>query len=147
MRIKIEKPESYHFSTEMKVRVSDINYGNHMSNDKFLTFANQVRVEFYAAYQMHELDLKGTGSIMSDAFVNYLSEGKLNDVLSIYLTVENVHRLGFDLYYRFKNASSRRDVAMVKTCMLCYDYEQHKIAKVSDSLKALFDSLPIASHS
>ena len=146
MRIKIEKPERYHFSTQMKVRVSDINYGNHMSNDKFLTFANQVRVEFYAAYNMHELDLLGTGSIMSDAFVNYLSEGKLNDILIIYLSVENIHRLGFDLYYRFKNESTGKDVAMVRTCMLCYDYEQHKIAKIPSTLTGLFSSIESISH-
>ena len=44
-RIKVEIPEKFSFETAIKVRVRDMNYGNHISNDSFLTFAHDARID------------------------------------------------------------------------------------------------------
>ena len=36
-RIKLDMPDNYIFSTELPVRISDINYGGHLSNDAMLS--------------------------------------------------------------------------------------------------------------
>ncbi len=36
-RIKLTMPASYSFSTEIAIRITDLNYGGHVGNDSFLT--------------------------------------------------------------------------------------------------------------
>ena len=43
-RIKIPLPEKKDFSTEIKLRISDINYGGHMGNDAVLTIVHEARL-------------------------------------------------------------------------------------------------------
>ena len=49
-RIKIELPETYLFSTEIPVRITDLNYGNHLGNDAILSLLHEARVRFLAYY-------------------------------------------------------------------------------------------------
>ena len=37
-RIKIDLPDSFSFSTSFAVRITDLNYGAHVGNDKVLSF-------------------------------------------------------------------------------------------------------------
>lgn len=46
-RIAIELPTSYLFSTEIPVRVTNLNYGNHVGNDRILSIFHKARIRFY----------------------------------------------------------------------------------------------------
>ncbi len=46
-RLEIQLPEKFHFQTEIAVRVSDLNYGNHVGNDSVLTLMQEARTLFY----------------------------------------------------------------------------------------------------
>ena len=43
-RVEIELPEQFPFATEIPIRISDINYGNHLGNDAVLSLAQEARV-------------------------------------------------------------------------------------------------------
>jgi acyl-CoA thioester hydrolase len=43
-RVKIELPESWTFRTDIPIRITDINYGNHMGNDSFLGILHEARM-------------------------------------------------------------------------------------------------------
>ena len=45
-RIKLALPDRWTFSTELPVRISDINYGGHLGNDAVLALAQEARVRF-----------------------------------------------------------------------------------------------------
>ena len=45
-RIKISLPESFKFSTIMKIRITDLNYGGHVGNDSFLSLIHEARQQF-----------------------------------------------------------------------------------------------------
>ena len=51
-RIKIDMPDNYLFSTTLDVRISDINYANHLSNDSVLSFVHESRVRFLRQYDL-----------------------------------------------------------------------------------------------
>ena len=55
-RMKIEMPSLWQYSTEIEVRVSDLNYGNHMGNQQFLAYAQEARVRFLAENGFTELN-------------------------------------------------------------------------------------------
>jgi acyl-CoA thioester hydrolase len=66
-RITIDWPQSFHFSTEVPVRIDDIDYGGHLGNDALLSILQEARVQMLKRHGWTELDIEGTGLIMSDA--------------------------------------------------------------------------------
>jgi acyl-CoA thioester hydrolase len=136
MRIKLEKPDQVLFSTHTKVRVTDLNYGNHLSNDKLLAYAHQARVELFEHWGQHELAFGGVGIIMADAAILFQSEGFLGDELRIDLGVKDISRVGFDLYYQITNIKTGKELALIKTGIICFDYEQKKVVSIPEPIKA-----------
>jgi len=130
MRIKLSEPKSYCFSTTLKIRVTDLNYANHLSNDRLLTYAHQARVELFAAWGQSELNFGGMGIIMTDAAVVFKAEGHLNDKLIIWVGIEDISHLGFDLYYKVVNEQTGQEVALIKTGIICFDYSSKKVVAI-----------------
>ena len=131
MRIKLEEPNKYIFSTFLKIRVSDLNYGNHLSNDRLLSFAHQARVEWLESLGYSEMDFGGNGIIMTDAAVIYKSEGHLNDELKIDIGLADFSSSGFDVYYKINNLSNSKELALIKTGILCFDYQNKKVCRIN----------------
>lgn len=102
MRIKLEFPEKVAFSTEIPVRISDVNYGGHLGNDAVLSLCHEVRIQFLNSINCTELNLFGVGIIMGDAALVYKSEAFYGDVLQIEVGVADISARSFDIYYRLK---------------------------------------------
>jgi acyl-CoA thioesterase FadM len=130
MRIKLDMPQHYDFSMELKVRVTDLNYGGHVGNEMLLVYAQQARVEWFRQWGYGELDLLGIGTIMTDAAVIYQAEIHEADVIEIAVGIKDRSRLGFDLYYQMTNKATGKQVARVKTGILCFDYDKKKVAAI-----------------
>ena len=110
--------------------MSDLNYGNHLSNDRLLSFAHQARVEWLDSLGFSEMNFGGNGIIMTDAAVIYKSEGHLNDELKIELGLADLSRSGFDIYYKIVNQRNNKELAMVKTGILSFDYSNKKVCSI-----------------
>lgn len=126
-RIKLEMPERFRFSTELTVRIGDINYGGHLGNDAVLTLAHEARIRFLAAFGYSEMDVEGYGIIMSDAAVVYRSEAFRPDRLRIEAEPADFGRFGFDLFYRITRIETAAEIALVKTGIAFFDYAARKI--------------------
>ncbi|MBK8444026.1 MAG: thioesterase family protein [Sphingobacteriales bacterium] len=137
-RITIDLPEHFHFSTILPVRITDINYGNHLGNDMFLSLLHEARVRFYAHYGYTELNLAGVGTIMADVGIIYKAEVKYPSNLEIAVTAGEFSRAGFEVYYRVSESSSGKVCAIAKTGIVCYDYSAGKIVSVPESFKQFF---------
>ncbi len=134
-RVKIDFPNSFLFTTQTKVRVGDLNYGNHLANDKLLALLHQARVEFFESLNQSELDFFGQGIIMSDSVINYKAQAFLNDDLEISVGITDISRVAFDIVYRVSKNSVL--VAEAKTGMVCFDYKNEKVCPVPASLLQL----------
>jgi acyl-CoA thioester hydrolase len=137
-RLKLTMPAEYLFSTELEVRINDINYGGHLSNDAVLCMVHEARLRFLASYDYSEKNIEGVGIIMTDALVIYKSEAFYGDRLKIEVAVDEVSRLGFDLYYRIYNILSTYDVAQVKTGFTFFNYDLHKIISTPEKFATKF---------
>lgn len=58
-RIRISLPETFPFQTEIPIRVTDLNYGNHLGNDSVLTLIHEARVCFLTHHKWSEFDIEG----------------------------------------------------------------------------------------
>ncbi len=129
-RVKIDLPEKFIFSTNIEVRVTDLNYGNHLGNNALLGIIHEARVRFYASLGFpDERNVFGTGLIMADTAIQYKAEGFLGDVLSIRIGITDISRMGYDLVYEIHNQKDAL-VATAKTGMVCFDYETRKVCAV-----------------
>ena len=78
MRVQLQLPETFSFQTEIPVRITDINYGNHLGNDAILSMMHEARVQFLQNLGYTELEFEGVGLIMSDTAIIYKGEGFFN---------------------------------------------------------------------
>ncbi len=139
-RIKIDLPSHFDFSTEMPIRISDINYGGHLGNDAVLALVHEARVRFLKHLGYSELDIEGVGIIMSDAAVVYKAEGFHGDILSIEIAVGEFGNAGCDFFYRLTNRETGQEVARVKTGIVFHDYAATKTVAVPAKFRERFSA-------
>jgi acyl-CoA thioester hydrolase len=137
-RIKLVMPADKLFSTEIEIRISDINYGGHLANDAVLSIAHEARLRFLKEYKYSENNIEGYGLIMIDAAIIYKSEAFHGDRLIVEIAINEVSRLGFELFYLLKNSITKKDVAIVKTGLAFFNYELHKIVSTPEKFAAKF---------
>jgi YbgC/YbaW family acyl-CoA thioester hydrolase len=135
-RIQIDLPEKFLFKTELTIRASDLNYGNHVGHDRVLTLMQEARVEFYrSAGFKNELNFEGEiGQVIADVAVQYKSESFLADQWIIKLSVSDISKYGFDMFYLIENKVTTKEVARGKTGIVCFDYNTRKVAPIPGSL-------------
>jgi len=135
-RVEIDLPEQFLFSTELPIRVADLNYGGHLGNDRALSLAQEVRVQWLVDHGLGELDVGGgVGIILADAAVVYRAEGKLGMVLRAELGVGEVRTRSADLLYRLTDLASGQEIARAKTGVLCFDYQARKVVHLTAGLR------------
>lgn len=134
-RIKLDLPENYLFNTLLEVRISDINYANHLSNDSVLSFIHEARVRFLRNYGYTELNVEGLGIIMTDTAIVYKSEGFHGDQVKIDVSVGDFNKYGCDIYYLLSNKKTAADVAHAKTGIVFFDYDQRKVVPLPEAFR------------
>ncbi|KAA3436038.1 acyl-CoA thioesterase [Rufibacter hautae] len=128
-RIKIDLSTGFSFQTELPIRITDLNYGNHLGNDALLSLLHEARVRFLKAHGYTEMDFAGAGLIMSDVGIVYKGEGFYGDVLTVQVQPTEFSKYGFDLVYRVSNQNGK-EIAHAKTGMLCFDYTARKLRTI-----------------
>ena len=136
-RVKVALPDTFAFTTEIPVRVTDLNYGGHLGNNALLGLLHEVRIEF-----LRFLGLDGDfdpatklGLIMVDAAVEYKGEAFHGDVLRVQMAGNDPSKYGFDVVYHVHNQAGQ-EIARAKTGMLCFDYNTHKLRLLPAELAA-----------
>jgi acyl-CoA thioester hydrolase len=136
-RIKIELPEKCVAKFVIPVRITDINYGNHVGNDSLVAIIHEARMQFFSQYNFTELHIAGTSLIMNELVVEFKSEAFYKDNIEIKIFAGEISRVGFELYYCL--SVTRNDVSIVianaKTGMVCFNYKEKKVGMVPDELK------------
>jgi acyl-CoA thioester hydrolase len=129
-RIKILLPDTFSFSLQLPVRITDLNYGGHLGNDALLSALHEARVQFLQHLGLNELDAAtGLGTIMADVAIEYKGEAFYGDVLHVQLAATELHKYGFDVVYWVKNQAGK-EIARAKTGMLLFNYTTRKLRSV-----------------
>lgn len=137
-RVKIEIPDNFIGVVEIPVRITDINYGNHLGNDAVVSIIHEARVSWLKSIGYSEFNIEGVSIIMSDLAVNYINESFYGDVLKIKLAVGECSSAGFELYYNITTNRNEKEIqiAKAKTGIVFYNYEIKKIAGVPEKFKS-----------
>jgi acyl-CoA thioester hydrolase len=139
-RVKLILPDQFNFFTTIPVRITDINYGNHLGNDAVLSFIHEARVQFLKSYNLEELKFEDVGLIMSDAAIEFKNEAFYGDQLKIYVAASNASKVSFDIFYKMvvETIEVEKNIAFAKTGMICYDYALKKVVPLPASANKIF---------
>ncbi len=126
-------------SFTIPIRIADINYGNHVGNDAFVSIIHEARMQWLKQYDYTELQIEGIGLIMSDLVIEFKNESFYGDVAEVKLSTGDISRVGFELYYQvFANRNNELILlANAKTGMICFDYKSRKVAAIPEKLQAI----------
>ena len=141
-RVKLNLPLHSLGSFTVPVRITDINYGNHVGNNAIVEFIHEARVQFLKKHQFTELNAGGIGLIMNELIVEYKNESFYNDHLIISVFCGEITKVSFELYYEISVLRDETNIliARAKTGMVGYDYEKKKVVAIPEELKAILMS-------
>jgi acyl-CoA thioester hydrolase len=146
-RIKLQLPAHLPFQCSLPIRITDLNYGRHLGNDKLLSLMHEARAQFFASFGYAEDDAEGTSFIMGDCVILYKAEGFYGQVLRCEVGAGDYSRAAFDIYYRFVIVGEEKVLAEAKTGLVCFDYSSRKVQPVPAALRArLGDVTAAATH-
>ena len=136
-RIKIDLPKEFKFSTNIHVRITDLNYGGHVGNDSILSIIHEARVQFLKHFGYAEMEFEGVGMIMSDVAIEFKNELFYGDLIIASVAIGELTGVSFDIFYRFEKgqADKKALVAVAKTAMVCYDYDKKKIVAIPEEAR------------
>lgn len=137
-RIRLTFPEPTLFTCELTIGVGELNYGNHLANDAVLRLAHEARIRWLKSHNMSEINAFGCGLIMADAAIQYRNQAFHGDVLQLQLAIGHIGSAGFSLYYRIHRPQDQRDIAIIKTGMVFFDYTNQSIAATPAAFLAQF---------
>jgi acyl-CoA thioester hydrolase len=134
-RIQILLPENFNFSTEIPIRITDVNYGGHVGNDSILSILHEARMQYLRHHGYTEMEFEGVSMIMSEVIIQFKSEAFYGDVLKAEVKASEFSRAGFSIFYKLLKGDSI--VAIAKTGMMCYDYSRKKVVSVPEKVKEM----------
>lgn len=142
-RVKINYPDQIPiYIIEIPVRITDLNYGNHLGNDAVLSIIHEARARFLQQHNLTELEIGGCGLIMADTEIAYKAEAFFGDILKIELFISDLTAHSFDILYRVTTIRMQMvlTVCEVKTGMVCFDYNKRKVCPMPVSFREILDN-------
>ena len=138
-RVKIELPKTSIATVSIPVRITDINYGNHLGNDAFVAIIHDARMQWLQQYNYTELNIEGAGLILADLMVEFKNESFYGDNIDITIYIGEVSKVSFELFYQLTTKRNANVVilALAKTGMVCYDYNAKKVVSIPEKLKII----------
>lgn len=141
-RLRLSLPERAGFETKMAVRITDINYGQHLGNDTVLSFIHEARARFLALHGWSEKNAGGPGLIMLDAEIAYRAQAYWGDELRVEVITGEARTCDFDLFYRIVRDRDGMEIARAKTTLACYNYEKSRVVRIPESFRKLLQNTP-----
>ncbi len=134
-RLKLTIPSQFSFTTNIPVRITDVNYGGHVGNDAILSIIHEARMQYLHQSGYSEINFEGVGLIMSDVAIDFKNEVFYGDTITAHVIANDFSKVGFDISYKLEKIKDDKTVtvALAKTGMVCYDYQARRIAAVPEA--------------
>ena len=132
---KIELPAEFPFTTELKIRITDINYGGHLGNDSVLSLIHEARVQYLASHGYQEKDVGGNGMLVTSAVILYKAQGFHGDRVVVKVAPRAFSRIGCELVYLLMLEDKATELARATTAITMYDYTTNKVVRSPPSFR------------
>ncbi|MDC8760746.1 thioesterase family protein [Janthinobacterium fluminis] len=138
-RLTLEFPEDqYCYSSQLTVRVTDINGANHLGNDSMISMISEARARFLYEYGVRETEGDGTGIIVTDLATTYKAEAHARDQLLFEVGVMDFNKYGGDITFRISRPRDQALIAMAKSGFVFFNYKSSQVVPMPDEFRAKF---------
>ena len=138
-RLQLDFPENqFYFTTQLTVRITDINGANHLGNDALISMLSEARAQFLVSYGIQEASKDGTGIIVTDLATMYQSESFFPEMLRFEVGLMDFNKYGGDFVFRVTKAESGQPVALAKYGFVFFNYHRKEVVPVPESFRSRF---------
>ncbi|MFM9437799.1 acyl-CoA thioesterase FadM [Janthinobacterium sp. CG_23.3] len=138
-RLQLEFPEDqYCYSSQLTVRVTDINGANHLGNDSMISMISEARARFLFELGVRETENDGTGIIVTDLATTYKAEAHARDQLLFEVGVMDFNKYGGDITFRVSRPRDQALIAMAKSGFVFFNYKTSQVVPMPDEFRAKF---------
>lgn len=134
-RIEIGLPEKFIFSTNVPVRISDVNRAGHVSWDSMFRILDEASVQFWTSLGDSQTGGEKIARITVDAGINYKKQAYHGQTLRVEIGATELSGKGFDQVFRITDLANGTEIARAKAGVLCYDYETQKVVSIPEVLR------------
>ena len=131
-RITLTLPDTFAYFTELSVRIQDINYGNHVGNDAFVSLLHEARIRYFNYLGYSETDIEGCAIVISDLAVVYKAQARHKDRLKIEMSAGEFNKYGCDIYYRVTRMPDKALILEAKTGIVFFNYLENKVTRMPE---------------
>ena len=130
------------FKFNYTIKQEDLNYGNHVGNERALLFFQWTRESFLRQNNLSETNIgDGSGFIQVEATVQYKKQLFLDQKIEVRIT--KIEIKGLKIIFEHEIYSGQ-DLAITGTAtVLAYNYEEQKVKKVPATFKELVEKYSI----
>ncbi|MRW93856.1 thioesterase [Duganella sp. FT80W] len=138
-RLKLDFPDDlFIYSTQLTVRVTDINGANHLGNDSMISMLSEARARFLYEQGVLETGADGVGIIVTDLATTYRAEAHARDQLVFEVGVMDFNQYGGDIIFRVSRPRDNRLVAMAKYGFVFFNYNSGQVTAMPPEFLAKF---------
>ena len=130
------------FKFNYTIKQEDLNYGNHVGNERALLFFQWTRESFLRQNNLSETNIgDGSGFIQVEATVQYKKQLFLNQKIEVRIT--KIEIKGLKIVFEYEIYSGQ-DLTITGTAtVLAYNYEEQKVKKVPITFKEIVEKYSI----
>ena len=118
------------------IKQEDLNYGNHVGNERALLFFQWTRESFLRQNNLSETNIgDGSGFIQVEATVQYKKQLILDQKIEVRIT--KIEIKGLKIIFEYEIYTGKELAITGTATVLAYNYEEQKIKKIPAKFKEI----------
>ena len=124
------------FTFYYMIKQEDLNYGNHVGNERALLFFQWTRESFLRQNNLSETNIgDGSGFIQVEATVQYKKQLFLDQKIEVRIT--KIEIKGLKIIFEYEIYTGKELAITGTATVLAYNYEEQKIKKIPAKFKEI----------
>jgi esterase len=124
------------FTFYYTIKQEDLNYGNHVGNERALLFFQWTRESFLRQNNLSETNIgDGSGFIQVEATVQYKRQLFLDQKIEVRIT--KIEIKGLKIIFEYEIYTGKELAITGTATVLAYNYEEQKIKKIPAKFKEI----------
>ena len=138
-RLNLEFPEDqFYFTTQLTVRITDINSGKHLANDSMISMISEARARFLYQFGIEEVSVNDVGIIVTDLATTYRREAFARETLLFEVGLMDLNKYGGDIIFRITKSETAELVALAKSGFVFYNFLAAKVTPMPEDFRLRF---------
>ncbi len=138
-RVRLDYPGPTLFTAEIPIRITDINYGNHLAHDRLVSLLHEARLQFFRAFGFTEHDIEGRAILLVELAVTYHREAFYGQTLRVETAIGEAGSRSCAVLYRVTDAANGETVALARTGIVFIDPASRRVVPIPPGFRALID--------